>query len=259
MQASAVVGNRTERSGTERSWGLSRWLGNVIGSFGFVLYTYRYKTPERWRRLRDHIRARKQATARAISWIGWWIRLLTKTLDILAAGEWYNFIGQVIKPTTRTLTAVEKGEAKKVFGDTIPYGRVRVDEYSLIAWTGALIRLAQTGNFQHLGIVIAYTINFSRPIHAQPGNEDMAWLIHELTHVAQMEQVGLQYYPEALYAQFSAGYDYGGPEALAECRYCDFNREQQADIMRDYYRRIYRGARVASYRRHVAELRQGVV
>ncbi|MFN8396788.1 MAG: DUF4157 domain-containing protein [Bacteroidia bacterium] len=72
--------------------------------------------------------------------------------------------------------------------------------------------------YSGLGVTIGYTINFSQKVSPAPGNNDMHWLIHELTHVAQCEAVGLQYIPEALIAQAGTGYNYGGPAGLKRGR-----------------------------------------
>jgi hypothetical protein len=93
-----------------------------------------------------------------------------------------------------------------------------------------------------MGVTTAHTINFNKKIAAAPGNGDMAWLIHELGHVAQYTYVGIQYMGEAIHAQATGGYAYGGGAALAGKKLSDFNREQQADIMRDYYRLVVYGS-----------------
>jgi hypothetical protein len=67
-------------------------------------------------------------------------------------------------------------------------------------------------------------------------------LIHELTHVWQYERAGAIYMPQALHAQFrGAGYDYGGRAGLRAAHadgatLTTFNREQQAQIIQDFYR-----------------------
>ncbi len=216
-----------------------RWQQNCTSSFVLLIQTYRFKTPQRIERLQTHIHNLRQTQVSTVSMLAWSIRLLCKCLDVFAVGELYNLFGQLLKPNTRPLTPLEQAEARRVFANTLPYRQIRIDEFSLLAGLGAVFRLALTGGLRHLGVVIAYTINFTRPIHPAPGNEDMAWLIHELTHVAQMEQVGLQYYPEALHAQFTSGYTYP-PEALVTCRLSEFNREQQGEVIRDYYRSLER-------------------
>ena len=70
-------------------------------------------------------------------------------------------------------------------------------------------------------------------------------LIHELMHVWQNQKFGANYIPLALKAQYTVeGYNYGGLEDL--CRtmenggsILDYNFEQQADIVMDYFRLVY--------------------
>lgn len=184
------------------------------------------------------------------AWVG---RLFTKLLDLFGVGELLDLIFQIIKVNTRKLNGVEQAEAQKVFGSSIAYWKVRIDEISLIAKIGAAF---QGGN---LGVVLFHTVNFSRPISAAPGNGDMAWLIHELVHVAQMEQVGMQYIGEAIYGQITAGYSYGGGAGLLGKNLRDFNREQQGDIIKDYYRFVLYGSSpyAAEYHRMIADLQAG--
>ena len=65
--------------------------------------------------------------------------------------------------------------------------------------------------------------------------------IHELMHVWQYEKTGAIYMLHALRAQHSTmGYNYGGVETLKrylanEKDITDFNPEQQADIVTDYF------------------------
>lgn len=171
------------------------------------------------------------------SLLGWIGRVLSKTLDLIMTGEILDLLFQIIKPNTRTLSKLEIAEAKKVFGKGVTYWQVRIDEKSLIAWLGA--RFAKSSN---MGVTTFHTINFTRKIDTQPGNGDMQWLIHELAHVSQMEHVGLQYIAEALVAQNTEGYHYGGPEELIGKRLYHFNREQQADIAADYYQDVLYGS-----------------
>ena len=184
------------------------------------------------------------------AWAG---RLVTKLLDVVGIMEILDLLGQVIKFNTRTLTAAEITEAKKVFGNFVPYWKVRVDEFSLIANLGKWFQ-GSAG----MGVTIGYTINFSRKISPAAGNGDMHWLIHELTHVAQCEAVGLQYIPEALIAQAGTGYNYGGPAGLVGKHLRDFNREQQGDICADYYGDVLYGSTPATdYQPLIDEARRG--
>jgi hypothetical protein len=94
---------------------------------------------------------------------------------------------------------------------------------------------------------------------------DMAWLIHELTHVWQFGHGGYRYALAAVIGQLrlgSAVYRYGGEQGLAEAagrpaRWSDFNPEQQGDIVRDYYLRRKAGACVAAWEPFLAEVRAG--
>lgn len=160
----------------------------------------------------------------------WTGRLIAKVLDVFSVGEIWDLLSQIIKVNTRTMTKTEISEARKVFGGSLPYGQIRIDEASIIAKIGAAFK-GSAG----MGVTTAHTINFNRKISAAAGNGDMAWLIHELTHVAQYEAVGLQYLGEAIYAQSTAGYSYGGPAGIAGKSFSSFNREQQGDIASDYY------------------------
>lgn len=82
----------------------------------------------------------------------------------------------------------------------------------------------------------------------------MKWLIHELTHIAQMEHAGSQYLVEAFYAQATEGYEYTPGEKL---HMRDYNREQQASIVADYYIKHASGISTAAYEPYIAELRAG--
>lgn len=100
-----------------------------------------------------------------LAWIG---RIVSKVLDVFLVGELLDLIFQIIKPNSRTLTAYEKLEAQKVFGNGIPYWVVRIDEYSLIARLGAIFT-----DSKNMGITTFHTINFTRKLNISPGNGDM--------------------------------------------------------------------------------------
>lgn len=172
-----------------------------------------------------------------LAWIG---RYVAKLLDIIGAGELWTLLMNILKGwSTRTMTSVEVTEARKVFDTSISYWQVRIDEMSLIAKIGAFF-----SGGGGMGVTTAHTINFNRKISAGAGNADMVWLMHELGHVAQYTHVGLQYMGEAIHAQATAGYNYGGGGALAGKDLKDFNREQQADILSHYYRDVLYGTSV---------------
>jgi hypothetical protein len=197
------------------------------------------------------------------SFLAWLGRLAAKIIDLFAIGELADLLTMVIKVNTRGLTDIEIEEARLVFGDSLDYWRVRLDEWSLIANVGKWVAERRQGKpVGHMAVTVFNTIHFSRRINTEPGNNDMAWLIHELVHIAQNEYVGSQFMGEALYAQGREGYDYGGPKAIKKRRFSSFNREQQGDIARDYYRSLHKKIDLEEdqnreYERLVAEMRAG--
>ena len=154
-----------------------------------------------------------------LKWLG---TVLIDLLEIAGIGEIAETIADFIKFNTRPLDARESAIAGSVFGSSINYSLVRVDEGAILGpfWT----KRPYTG---------FHTIN------SWKGMSDDT-LIHELTHVWQYEQDGAIYMPQALHAQGGAGYDYGGVAGLQQRQkegqgLTSFNREQQAQILQDYY------------------------
>lgn len=178
--------------------------------------------------------------------IGW---IITKVLDFCAFPELMDRLWQVTKPETRDLSAVEEQEARSIFGNRIDYRKVRIDEASFIAWTRAKLKRCSG-----MGVTTFHTINFTRKLNTAPGNSDMKWLVHELTHIAQMEHTGSQYMVEAFRAHVNEGYAYR-PGARKHFR--EYNREQQACIVADYYVASFSGGSTAAYDPYIAELRAG--
>jgi hypothetical protein len=259
--------------------GLFSWIGDgVVGLFGWIWRGLRGGAQWAWRLLHGDFSAFWSGIGGAFSWLGagvvgllewgwrgleglviwgargirglarwlwegllgglaWVGRFIAKLFDIIGAGELWTLFWNIFKGfSTRVMTGVEQTEARKVFAASIAYWQVRIDEMSLIASIGSWF---QGGG--GMGVTTAHTINFNRSISAAAGNNDMAWLVHELGHVAQYTHVGLQYMGEAIHSQATVGYDYGGGAALAGKSLSDFNREQQADILKDYYRLVLYG------------------
>ncbi len=113
---------------------------------------------------------------------------------------------------------------KNVFGNSINYSRVRIDEKAQIGC-----------RHWHFLYVSFYTYKCL-------GKFDGALLIHELVHVWQFQHFGGYIFrgQSEPYIQ-KEGYDYGGvselKRALKEGKaFFDFNYEQQADIVTDYFR-----------------------
>jgi hypothetical protein len=153
------------------------------------------------------------------SWLG---ELVIYALEVGGIGEIYETIADFIKFNTRAMTDDEIKLAKTVFGNSINYNLIRIDEYAVLG-----------PSFSGREYVSFHTINGW-------GKIDPGTLIHELTHVWQYEKMGAMYMPRALHGNSKPGfYDYGGvPTLIANAgKGMDaFNPEQQGDIMEDYYR-----------------------
>ena len=143
--------------------------------------------------------------------------------DWLLFPEFLMLLNRIFKPNTRRFTKREIALARSVFGETIDYQKVRLDEKSFIG--------CRQFRFAYVGF---YFINswgkLSDPV-----------LIHELVHVWQYQRLGSVYIPRALWAQQTPeGYNYGGISALKKATeqgkaLTDFNYEQQGDIVADYF------------------------
>jgi hypothetical protein len=154
----------------------------------------------------------------------WWSELLYLILDLCAIPEIYETVQDWFKFNTRTLTPFEIQVARSIFGDSINYQRVRIDEKAQIGC-----------RHFHFLYVSFYTINSWGAFR-----EDL--LIHELVHVWQFQNFGGAYIPRAIRAINSeAGYNYGGIYDLRQKvrlgkNILEYNYEQQADIVTDYFR-----------------------
>lgn len=153
----------------------------------------------------------------------WWFGLLLLILDLLGVVEIYEALATTLKTNTRPLTEEEIERAKPIFAETINYKRIRIDEH------------ARLGPQQYQFCYVSFhTINSWGEM-----SDDV--LIHELVHVWQYERFGALYIGKALMAQWEEGYDYGGRRRLTKVKneggkLVDFNFEQQADIVMDFYR-----------------------
>jgi hypothetical protein len=176
-------------------------------------------------------------------------RVIATFLDVCAFPELMDCLWQIFKLNTRSLKAIEEQEARSIFGNRINYRKVHIDEASFIAWLGAKLKRCSG-----MGVATFHTINFNRKLNTTAGSSDMEWLIHELTHVVQMEQIGSQYLVEAFHAQASAGYAYRPGEKK---HFCEYNREQQACIVADYYIARCSGGSTEAYDQYIVEMRAG--
>lgn len=143
--------------------------------------------------------------------------------DLLFFPEILMSLNRIFKFNTRRLTEREVELARSIFGETIDYQKVRVDEHSFIG--------CRQFRFAYVGF---HFVNCW-------GKLSEPHFIHEMAHVWQFQRLGSVYIPRALWAQRTAqGYDYGGIAALQKAieqgkTLTDFNYEQQADIVADYF------------------------
>lgn len=153
--------------------------------------------------------------------------------------------GEAATAGQRPLTAPEASAAKLVFGKSLDLDRVRVAESPLFG-IGSTARTP----FE--------TVYFPPNAQKQPGY--LSWLIHELTHVWQTQH-GISVFTKAVTAMRGASaYVYGDEaqlrkDAAAGKKFTDYNTEQQADILRDYYDALTAGADVSAYEPFVAQMR----
>ncbi|MEL6971924.1 MAG: hypothetical protein AAFZ63_20075 [Bacteroidota bacterium] len=174
--------------------------------------------PIRLRRLGKHLRQFCWTSAM------WWLEAIYLLLDVVGLPEIYETLVDWVKWNSRALYPEEVELLIPIFGNTIHYDRVRIDEHAFIGPPQMKICY-----------VSFYTINAW-------GGMSPALLIHEMVHVWQFQHWGSVYIPRALRAQASPeGYNYGGAPAVVnwarqDARLEDFNPEQQADLVADYWR-----------------------
>ena len=160
----------------------------------------------------------------------WVILIPIKLFEIIGLSTVLQFLFNSFSKT-RPLTSYEIQELKLIFKESIAYSNIRINESSNWAKIGS--KITKTAN---LGFVWMHTINFTKPILCDSKQSDMAWLVHEMVHVAQFNALGIQYIFEALIAQHFGGYNYGGIDQLNKNKPLKFyNLEQQADIIKHLY------------------------
>ena len=156
-----------------------------------------------------------------------------KVLDLLQTPALFEFFWHFLANVSR-LTESEIRSASLVLGEkSINYHAVRVAEGRLFS----LIFKFNKGR----AFTTFHTVNLPRS--GRHSREHIELLIHELVHVFQFERAGSVYIYEALRAQRTGGYDYGGWPQLSIDResgrhFKDYNREQQGQIAQDYQREV---------------------
>lgn len=159
--------------------------------------------------------------------------------------------------TWRRLTSMELAQAQRVFGLALDYSKIRIIENArwVIGLASIAARIRRQPAPAHNAVTLGNTLCFSRRLRTSTGDfgsrelGDVAWLIHELTHVWQSQRLGrVKILAKLVTQQLSTAdpYDYGGRGGLERAKrerksIQDFSLEQQAEIARDYYFRLMQG------------------
>ncbi|MFI9381423.1 DUF4157 domain-containing protein [Kutzneria sp. NPDC052558] len=147
--------------------------------------------------------------------------------------------------TTRGLTNAEKVAAQSVFGNSLNYDAIVLDEAPVMAIGG----YART---------TPWTINF--PVGTLSGGLSITWLIHEMGHSWEYAQ-GVSMLTTLRHA-IRGVYDYGGEAELAKRTAAgqglrSFNTEQQADIAKDAYLALNGSGTLSVFLPYIAEFHSG--
>jgi len=158
------------------------------------------------------------------------ITAVFRLFDILRGPLFFQLLWHLLTKVSR-LTEQEIQVASIVLGSgAIRYGSVRVAE-------GRILRLIFRLN-RSRAFTVFHTINL--PPTGRHSRKNIDLVVHELIHAYQFETVGSVYIWQALRAQKTNGYQYGGWSQLVDdwangSHFRDYNREQQGQIAQDYY------------------------
>ena len=191
-----------------------------------------------------------------------WLHLcLVQLFDLVGGPEICQLVMHLGMHTT-PLTAAEMTAVQPIFGPhNLRYHDVRVAQ-------GGILHLIFRYN-GGLAFATWYTIHL--PMKREEGEgtavssrQNLPLLVHELTHVFQYHHVGSRYLGEAIYYLVTTSrncYQYGGHANLRTChqqgqRFCHFNREQQAQIIQDYFTQHRQNQDTSAYEPFLVQLRQ---
>jgi hypothetical protein len=156
-----------------------------------------------------------------------------------------NTTQNVSVQTHRGLTNAERTAAQEVFGTSLNYDAIVLDEDPVMAIGG----FARTTPWE---------INF--PVGTLSGGLPLNWLLHEMGHTWEYAHgVGLS---TTLYHAIRGVYAYGGETELAARTargqgLASFNTEQQADIAKDAYYAIHGTGTLSVYQPYIDEFHAG--
>lgn len=146
---------------------------------------------------------------------------------------------------TRELTPEEVALARSVFGDTLDTSQIRLSEGGPLGSLG----YART---------LPNSVTFPEGTLTNPGKNFDVWLIHELTHVWQYQRGHTV--QDLLPSAVAGDYDYGGTVGLDLAdqqgkTFDQFNFEEQAEIVADYYAADRDGADTSAYDPYMKQVR----
>ena len=185
-------------------------------------------------------------------------RWVFRAFDALRGPRIFEFVWRILTRAS-LLTETEIDAASTVFGrGAIRYGAVRVAQ-------GGLLRLVFRLN-RRRAFTTFHTVNL--PSSSGHSRSHLDIVVHELTHVFQFEVAGSIYIWEAIRAQRTIGYVYGGWQQLRVDwgngeHFRNYNREQQGQIAQDYYAEVVETGRLPqdpirqAYEPFITELRNG--
>ena len=191
----------------------------------------------------------RRGIVRAGAWLG---VLALQVLDIFGIPELFELLWHAVTHST-PLTGSEIAVLAAVLGpSTVRYRDVRVNRGGALRPVFALNRKRAFTAF--------HTVNM--PGRGSGDQDQLDILVHEMVHVFQHERLGSVYLGQCLYAQATVGYGYDGTQGLRRARiegthYRDYNREQQAQIVQDYYWLRCHGWDSSVHEPFVQEMREG--
>jgi hypothetical protein len=156
-----------------------------------------------------------------------------RVFDVLHGPRLFEIVWHIVT-RVYVLSETEINAASLVLGtNAIQYGAIRVAE-------GRFLRLIFRFN-RGRAFTTFHTLNL--PSSGKHSRQNLDIIMHELVHVYQFEFVGSIYIWQALRAQQTIGYRYGGWQQLKEDRsngmhFRNYNREQQGQIAQDYYNEV---------------------
>lgn len=156
---------------------------------------------------------------------------------------------------SRKLSAEERSQARRVYGPSLDYDRVRV----------AVSRVMTAPSHARTPYETVYLPPDTIPAPADLGDDLIGGayfklLVHELCHVWQTQHgIGVT---RKLFSAIRGKYTYGGSKGLRKAwaqgkHFLDFGLEQQGEICADYYERVRDGRGTSAYRPYIMELQQG--